>query len=60
LRTSAARGRPAVNKRLIWTRYYRPREFHGHFRSDFIDRRLAGWPLLRSIGDHFLIMMRKR
>jgi hypothetical protein len=25
-----------------------------------IDRRLAGWPLLRGIGDHFLIVMRKR
>jgi len=25
-----------------------------------IERRLAGWPLLRSIGDHFLIVMRKR
>jgi SAM-dependent methyltransferase len=25
-----------------------------------LDRRLAGWPLLRSMGDHFLIVMRKR
>jgi SAM-dependent methyltransferase len=25
-----------------------------------IDRRTAAWPLLRSIGDHFLIVMRKR
>jgi hypothetical protein len=25
-----------------------------------IDRRTAGWPLLRSMGDHFLIVMRKR
>jgi len=25
-----------------------------------IDRRAAGWPLLRSIGDHFLIVMTKR
>ncbi len=25
-----------------------------------IDRRVAGWPLLRAIGDHFLIVMRKR
>ncbi len=24
-----------------------------------IDRRAAGWPLLRSIGDHFLIVLRK-
>jgi SAM-dependent methyltransferase len=25
-----------------------------------IDRRVAGWPLLRTAGDHFLIVMRKR
>ena len=25
-----------------------------------IDRRFAGWPGLRAIGDHFLIVMRKR
>jgi ubiquinone/menaquinone biosynthesis C-methylase UbiE len=25
-----------------------------------LDRRVAGWPLLRGIGDHFLIVMRKR
>ena len=25
-----------------------------------IDRRIAGWPLLRSMGDHFLIVMKKR
>jgi ubiquinone/menaquinone biosynthesis C-methylase UbiE len=25
-----------------------------------IDRRIAGWPLLRGIGDHFLMVMRKR
>jgi SAM-dependent methyltransferase len=25
-----------------------------------IDRRASGWPLLRSMGDHFLIVMRKR
>ncbi|HYC10222.1 MAG TPA: methyltransferase domain-containing protein [Steroidobacteraceae bacterium] len=25
-----------------------------------IDRRVAGWPLLRALGDHFLIVMRKR
>jgi hypothetical protein len=93
LRASASRGRAAVNKRIIRTRYCSPREFYGYFRSDFslqhhrdlrvfapppyivsmhkrhpvwhellshIDRRLAGWPLLRSIGDHSLIVMRKR
>ena len=26
----------------------------------WLDRRLAGWPLLRTAGDHFLIVMRKR
>lgn len=25
-----------------------------------LDRRAAGWPLLRGVGDHFLIVMRKR
>lgn len=25
-----------------------------------LDRRIAGWPLLRQLGDHFLIVMRKR
>jgi 2-polyprenyl-3-methyl-5-hydroxy-6-metoxy-1,4-benzoquinol methylase len=25
-----------------------------------IDRRVAGWPLLRNLGDHFLIIMRRR
>jgi SAM-dependent methyltransferase len=25
-----------------------------------LDRRLAGWPLLRNMGDHFLIVMRRR
>jgi hypothetical protein len=25
-----------------------------------LDRRLAAWPLLRAMGDHFLIVMRKR
>jgi hypothetical protein len=25
-----------------------------------VDRRLSGWPLLRGMGDHFLMVMRKR
>lgn len=25
-----------------------------------LDRRMAGWPLVRSLGDHFLIVMRRR
>jgi hypothetical protein len=24
------------------------------------DRRIAGWPLFRAMGDHFLIVMRRR
>ena len=81
-----------MNKRTIWTRYYRPREFYRPFRREFelahfrglcvlvpppyltwlrdrhpawharlwsVDRRVAGWPGLRGIGDHFLIVMKK-
>jgi hypothetical protein len=25
-----------------------------------LDRRTAGWPLLRNLGDHFLIVMTRR
>jgi SAM-dependent methyltransferase len=82
-----------MNKHIIWTHYYGPREFYRAFADHFVlehyrglcvfapppyltwvlerhprayerlwrlDRRLAGWPLLREIGDHFLIVMRKR
>jgi len=31
-----------------------------HERLRRIDRRVAGWPLLRDVGDHFLISLRKR
>jgi 2-polyprenyl-3-methyl-5-hydroxy-6-metoxy-1,4-benzoquinol methylase len=31
-----------------------------HARLWRIDRRVAGWPLVRAMGDHFLIVMRKR
>jgi SAM-dependent methyltransferase len=83
----------SMNKRTIWTHYYRPREFLWAFRREFtlrhfrglclfapppylswvrerhprwhdrlwrLDRRIAGWPLLRNFGDHFLIVMTKR
>jgi SAM-dependent methyltransferase len=82
-----------MNKRVVWTRYYTPREFYGAFERQFVlehwrglcvfapppyitgmkekharlyeqlwrlDRRTAGWPVLRNMGDHFVIVMRKR
>jgi ubiquinone/menaquinone biosynthesis C-methylase UbiE len=82
-----------MNKRVVWTNYYSPREFYRAFKSQFVltqyrglcvfapppyltqvkaryprlyrnlwrlDRRAAGWPLLRNLGDHFLMIMRKR
>lgn len=42
---------------LTWVRERYPR-LHSLLWS--IDRRVAGWPLLRALGDHFLIVMRKR
>jgi ubiquinone/menaquinone biosynthesis C-methylase UbiE len=42
---------------LTWMRNKYPRCHEWLWR---IDRRTAGWPMLRSIGDHFLIAMRKR
>lgn len=83
----------SMNKRVVWTRYYMPREFYGAFERQFaaehwrglcllapppymtgmkerhlrlyerlwrLDRRAAGWPVLRNMGDHFMIVMRKR
>jgi hypothetical protein len=82
-----------MNKRVVWTRYYTPREFYRAFERQFnlehfrglcvlapppyltgmkekhsrlyerlwqLDRRVAGWPLLRNLGDHFVIVMTKR
>jgi 2-polyprenyl-3-methyl-5-hydroxy-6-metoxy-1,4-benzoquinol methylase len=82
-----------MNKRVVWTRYYSPREFYGAFEQQFaleywrglcvfapppymtamkarhlglyrwlwrLDRRAAGWPMLRNMGDHFVIVMTKR
>jgi len=82
-----------MNRHVIWTRYYAPREFHRAFTAHFalasyralslflpppylvefchrhpkaserlgrLDDRLGGWPLLRGMGDHFLIVMRRR
>jgi len=31
-----------------------------HQRLWSVDRRISGWPLIRGMGDHFLIVMRKR
>lgn len=42
---------------LTWVRERHPR---WHERLWQIDRRVAGWPLLRDMGDHFLIYMKKR
>src|ERR1700730_3256394 len=82
-----------MNKRVVWTRYYTPREFYRAFERQFalehfrglcvlapppyltgmkekhlrlyerlwrLDRRAAGWPVLRNMGDHFVIVMKKR
>jgi SAM-dependent methyltransferase len=82
-----------MNKHIIWTRYYRPREFYRAFEEHFalahyrglcvfapppyltsirerhlrpyeslwqVDRRVAGWPVLRELGDHFLMVMKRR
>jgi hypothetical protein len=82
-----------MNKRVVWTRYFAPREFYRAFERQFtlehfrglcvlapppyltrlrenhlhlhqrlwrLDRRAAGWPVLRNMGDHFLIVMRRR
>ena len=42
---------------LTWLRTEHPR---WHERLWRLDRRVAGWPLLRNLGDHFLIVLRKR
>jgi SAM-dependent methyltransferase len=39
---------------------FRERHPEWHRQLWRIDRRVAGWPLLRGLGDHFLIVMRKR
>ena len=42
---------------LAWVRQGHPRLYERLWR---LDRRVSGWPLMRSMGDHFLIVMRKR
>jgi 2-polyprenyl-3-methyl-5-hydroxy-6-metoxy-1,4-benzoquinol methylase len=42
---------------LTWVRERHPRGYQWLRR---LDRRYAGWPLLRGMGDHFLIVMRRR
>jgi len=82
-----------MNKRVVWTRYYTPREFYAAFERQFVlehwrglcvlapppymtqmrekhvrlyerlwrlDRMAAGWPVLRNMGDHFVMVMTKR
>ena len=42
---------------LTWIR---ERHLHWYQRLWRMDRRMAGWPVLRELGDHFLIVMRRR
>jgi hypothetical protein len=42
---------------LTWVQQTYPRL---HERLWRLDRRAAGWPLIRAMGDHFLIVMRRR
>jgi SAM-dependent methyltransferase len=42
---------------MLWMRQ---RHWQWYQRLWGIDRRMAGWPLLRAAGDHFLIVMRRR
>jgi SAM-dependent methyltransferase len=42
---------------ITWVRERHPRLHETLWR---LDRRIAAWPLLRGLGDHFLIVMRKR
>lgn len=42
---------------LTWVRDKYPR---WHDRLWRLDRRVAGWPMIRTMGDHFLIVMRRR
>jgi SAM-dependent methyltransferase len=42
---------------LIWVRERYPR---WHERLWRLDRRVAGWPVVRATGDHFLIIMKKK
>jgi ubiquinone/menaquinone biosynthesis C-methylase UbiE len=82
-----------MNQRVVWTRYFTPRQFYRAFERQFdlehfrglcvlapppyitgmkdkhsrlyewlwqLDRHIAGWPALRHMGDHFIIVMTKR
>lgn len=42
---------------LTWVREQHPVAYRRLWR---MDRRTAGWPVLRNTGDHFLVVMRKR
>jgi SAM-dependent methyltransferase len=42
---------------LTWLQQRHP---SWHARLWRLDRRIAGWPLLRQLGDHFLIVLRRR
>jgi hypothetical protein len=42
---------------MTWMRQQHPMWYERLWR---MDRQVSGWPLLRGLGDHFLIVMKKR
>ena len=42
---------------ITWVRERHPRLYNALWR---VDRRVSGWPLLRSMGDHFLLVLTRR
>ena len=52
----AADDNPSLDRILPGIRERHPSLYTNLWR---LDRRTAGWPLLRNLGDHFLIVLRK-
>jgi hypothetical protein len=48
---------PGIDARFYAEREKHPRAHEWLWR---LDRRVAAWPLVRGMGDHFLIVMKKR
>ena len=46
---------PLFNKHLLW-----PQPQQEAAVLERMEARVAGWPLFRSMGDHFLIVLRRR